>query len=138
MTIGEKIKKNRQEAGLTQKQLGEALGVSQQQIAQYESGKRTPKVDTLVRIARALNTSIVSLFDNTVWNIPTENIGELKKALESDSKSLHEIKENTLILYFKQLNDAGQEKAIENIQLLTKIPEYQVSTATENSHKALE
>lgn len=132
MTIGERIKKKRREAGFTQKQLGEALGVSQQQIAQYESGKRTPKVDTLVRIANALNTSIVSLFDNTVWNIPTENIGELKKVLESDSKSLYEIKENTLILYFKQLNDAGQEKAIESIQLLTKIPEYQIPSATKN------
>lgn len=62
MTIGEQIKKYRKEAGLTQKQLGEKLGISQQQIAQYESGKRVPKIDTINNIAGALNMGVRRLY----------------------------------------------------------------------------
>ena len=37
MSIGEQIKKYRNEVGLSQKELGEKLGVSQAMIAQYEN-----------------------------------------------------------------------------------------------------
>lgn len=57
MNIGEQIKKYRKEAGLSQKELGERLGVSQQHIAQYESGKRIPKIETIIKIATALDIS---------------------------------------------------------------------------------
>lgn len=54
MTEGERIKLKRKEAGLTQKQLGERIGVSGAMIAQYENGLRRPKIETLRRIANAL------------------------------------------------------------------------------------
>ena len=37
MTIGDRIKKARQEKGLSQKELGRKLGVSQQMIGQWET-----------------------------------------------------------------------------------------------------
>ena len=49
--IGRIIKEARKEKGLTQKELGEKLGVSYQMIAQYESGRRKPKIETLKRIS---------------------------------------------------------------------------------------
>ncbi len=49
--IGRIIKEARKEKGLTQKELGEKLGVSYQMIAQYESGHRKPKIETLKRIS---------------------------------------------------------------------------------------
>ena len=52
--IGENILKYRKANKLTQKQLAEKCKMTQQQIAQYETGKRIPKIDTLVRIAIAL------------------------------------------------------------------------------------
>jgi transcriptional regulator with XRE-family HTH domain len=36
------IRRARREAGLTQSKLGEAIGVSQQEIAKYEAGTRDP------------------------------------------------------------------------------------------------
>lgn len=54
MTTGEKIKKARKAAGLTQKQLADSLGVSESFVSQYESGKREPKYQTLVKLAAAL------------------------------------------------------------------------------------
>ena len=54
MDISEKLKTARLKANLSQKALGDKLGMSQQMIAQYESGKRKPKIETLRRIADAL------------------------------------------------------------------------------------
>lgn len=62
MGIGEQIRKYRKEAGLSQIELGKRLGVSQQQIAQYENGKRTPKIETINNIACALDIGIKKLY----------------------------------------------------------------------------
>lgn len=54
MTTGEMIKAARKKAGLTQKELGAMIGVSGAMIAQYETGVRIPKLDTVQRIAEPL------------------------------------------------------------------------------------
>lgn len=53
MEVNGKIKQARKKAKLTQKELGEKLGVSQVMIAQYENGTRKPKFETLQKIANA-------------------------------------------------------------------------------------
>ncbi|MCM1154246.1 MAG: helix-turn-helix domain-containing protein [Roseburia sp.] len=58
MNIGDNIRECRKKAKLSQKELGKKLGVSQQHIAQYERGKRQPKIETLRKIANALGVSI--------------------------------------------------------------------------------
>ncbi|MBD5479573.1 MAG: helix-turn-helix transcriptional regulator [Lachnospiraceae bacterium] len=58
MNFGESIKKIRKEKGFTQKQLGEKLGVSQAAIGQFESNKANPKIETIQKIADALNVTI--------------------------------------------------------------------------------
>ena len=63
MTIGENIKKYREKKGLTQKELGAALGLAEITIRQYESNKREPKYEILFSIADALNISIDDLMN---------------------------------------------------------------------------
>ena len=63
MTIGKKLRQCRLEAGLSQKELGEKLNVSQAMIAQYENGKLTPKLYTLEKISNALNIETSELID---------------------------------------------------------------------------
>ena len=63
MTVGERIRAARKEAGLTQKQLGEKLGVSAAMIGQYETGARNPKIGTLIKIADALVINVNELVD---------------------------------------------------------------------------
>ena len=58
---GDKIRKLRKEKGLTQKQLGELCGIADSNIRKYESGKQNPKLETLQKIARALDVPILSL-----------------------------------------------------------------------------
>lgn len=60
MTIGENIKRIRQEKGLTQKQLGNLCNPSMADsaIRRYEAGKANPKIETIQKIADALNVSL--------------------------------------------------------------------------------
>lgn len=61
MTIGERIKRARENAGMTQLELGEKLGVTQQMVGIYEKNKRSPKTETLERIAAALEIPVTDL-----------------------------------------------------------------------------
>ena len=63
MNIGERLRALRKEAGLTQKELGERLGVSASMIGQYETNLRKPKYETLERIASVLDVSISEFID---------------------------------------------------------------------------
>ena len=54
MTFGEKIREERLKAGLTQQQLADRLKVGNNQISQWETGKRKPKLLTLRKIAKAI------------------------------------------------------------------------------------
>lgn len=65
MTTGEYIRKIRQEKGLSQKELGKKFGVSQQMIGQWENGNSIPKMETLQKIADALDTSVAELMGLT-------------------------------------------------------------------------
>jgi Predicted transcriptional regulators len=58
MTTGQNIKKIRKEKGLTQRELADILETTQQNLAQYENDKRNPKIETIEKIADALNVSI--------------------------------------------------------------------------------
>ena len=61
MTIGENIRRIRKERGLTLKQLGDAVGVSEAYIRAYESGRRNPKQQSLEALATALHVNVEAL-----------------------------------------------------------------------------
>lgn len=58
MSMGQQIKAMRELRGLTQKELGQKLGLSFQAVAQWENDLRNPKFETLQKIAEALETPI--------------------------------------------------------------------------------
>ena len=51
VTIGEKIRYERQKKNLTQKEFGQILSITQNALSMYELGKRIPDVPMLRRIA---------------------------------------------------------------------------------------
>ena len=59
--LKDNIKKARLDAGLTQKEVAEKLGVAQAQYARWESGGRNPKDETVERLAKIFNTSFETL-----------------------------------------------------------------------------
>lgn len=63
MTLADKLKEARKNAGLTQTELAEKLCVSRQAITKWETGKGIPDVDNLRTISKTLNVSIDFLLD---------------------------------------------------------------------------
>jgi transcriptional regulator with XRE-family HTH domain len=59
--VGANAARLRKEAGLTQEQLAERSGLSQQYISGLERGRRNPTVVTLYELAQALGVSHVEL-----------------------------------------------------------------------------
>lgn len=57
--------KYRMDHGLTQQQLAERVGTSYSQISRIESGRQKTNLDTLLRIAHALDPKIVIGFEGT-------------------------------------------------------------------------
>lgn len=58
MDFGESLKRIRERKGLSQEQLAKKLSVAQSTVGMWESGKRTPKLHELNRLARALNITV--------------------------------------------------------------------------------
>ncbi|MEG0619221.1 MAG: helix-turn-helix transcriptional regulator [Bacilli bacterium] len=61
MTIGETLKEKRTENKLTQEQLSEKILVSRKTISNWETGKTTPDIDSLIRLANLFDLSLDNL-----------------------------------------------------------------------------
>ena len=59
--VGRNVKRTRQEKGLTQEQLAELSGFSQQYISGLEQGRRNPTVVSLYEFATPLGVSHMEL-----------------------------------------------------------------------------
>jgi predicted transcriptional regulator len=57
--VAEKVAARRQEKGYSQRELAELVGTTQSAIARLERGGRPPRIDTLLRIADALECDLV-------------------------------------------------------------------------------
>lgn len=54
MSLGDELRKGREAAGMTQEQVAFAAGIDRAYLSQLENDRKSPTVDTLVRICRAL------------------------------------------------------------------------------------
>ena len=61
--ISAKIKEYREKAGLTQAQLGAAIGYERSTIARWENGSLEPFASVVKAIADVLNISVAKLYE---------------------------------------------------------------------------
>ena len=64
MTLGEKIKEARKQAGLSQEQFAEKMNVSRSAVAKWETDKGVPDISNLKVMSKLLNVSIDRLLDD--------------------------------------------------------------------------
>lgn len=100
----ENLKRLREESGTTQRQLAEAIDVSQQSVNKYENHNIEPDIETLIRIANYFNTSVDCV------------IGHGKASINSADPDTLELSaaESVLILRYRRL-DPKQRKCIETV-----------------------
>jgi transcriptional regulator with XRE-family HTH domain len=66
--FGENLLRVRQARKLSQESLAELAGVHRTQITLIETGRRQPGIETVVRLAGALEVSTESLFEGIRWD----------------------------------------------------------------------
>lgn len=116
----EALKNLRKQKGITMKQLGLIIGVSESTISLYESGKRQPDYETLKHFADYFNTSVDYLLGRE----------------EKNTNSIIYIKETSLIKKIKKLNQIDLIKAEAYVDGLLESNDYsdEMRIAAENSH----
>lgn len=83
-TIGEKIKKVRNERNLSQRRFGEKVGLSSKTISAYERGLVTPPLHILERISE--------IFNVTLFELPSKKRSNLINKVQDLESALSEIK----------------------------------------------
>lgn len=78
---GNKLKKMRENKGLLQKEVADALKISTSTIGMYEQNRREPDNETLKKISNYFNVSTDYLLDNTPKKSEEEEIEILKQLL---------------------------------------------------------
>ncbi len=84
MALNENIKNARLKMNMTQRDLGNAIGVSHNTISDWENGNHQPDADTVMKLCKVLNVDANYMFDwdekvaatdlkNTLKNILKEN-----------------------------------------------------------------
>lgn len=114
MSVSDNIQRLRKERKLTQANLAKKANISEISIRKYESGDRAPKLETIRKIALALEVSVGDI-------LPFEDGFKLWRQ-EKDEKRQKE--EKQLLGNYKQLNEAGREEAQKRVQELTEIKRY--------------
>lgn len=61
MTLGQRIKQLRKERGWTQRELEQRAGLENRNLTRYESDKVRPRLESLTKIAEALEVSVDEL-----------------------------------------------------------------------------
>jgi len=82
--FGAQVKAARMRRGLTQVQLADAVGVSEQWIRKIEAGEASPSFDTIEGLGRALATPIGDLFEEGRVSSVGEAITVAAEPLKAD------------------------------------------------------
>lgn len=61
--LGQTLKKLRENCGYTQQQVADALNLERSTYTYYETGKTTPDINTIVKLARIFNVSYIDIFE---------------------------------------------------------------------------
>ena len=95
MSLDERLKEARKNAGLSQKEVSERTGIAKSTLSEYESGKTTPTMNALYKIMNVIGVSADFLFQDEVENHETvlteresELIGYSRKLSENNQKKL--------------------------------------------------
>lgn len=63
--LGDAIRRRRQELGMSQEQFAEVVDCHRNFVGRVERGQQNPTVDTLVRIAKALDCTVREIVNDT-------------------------------------------------------------------------
>lgn len=122
MSFPKHLKELRKKHSLSREQLSEKLELSYSTIAKYESGERSPEMETLQKLADIFDVSVDYLLGRTENPaiIGSDSFPEAKKEQEEvDPAQLERLKK--LIDIFKSASPEGRELMIQNMKMILEL-----------------
>lgn len=112
--IGERIRALRLDAGMTQEELAQRIGLKKQNISRYENSRVEPNIRTAKRIAEALGVSLEEMAVGvTVSETPISS--ELE---QFSSAAILTEDEQELLAKYQQLTELNKGRVLQQIDTL--------------------
>lgn len=118
MSFSSRLRQAREQAGFTQQDFAEKLGITKSAVGNYENGVSSPKWDVLLRIFDVLQVEPNFLYQDSFSS-------ELSGAVQLTPR------QSALLSSFDQLNEEGQTKAVEYVEDLVLTGRYKKCSASE-------
>ena len=116
ISFSSRLRQAREQAGFTQQDLAEKLGITKRCRWYYENGVSSPKWDVLLRIFDVLQVEPNFLYQDSFSS-------ELSGAVQLTPR------QSALLSSFDQLNEEGQTKAVEYVEDLVLTGRYKKCAA---------
>jgi len=110
-SFGNRLREPRTAAGMTQEQLGFALGVTKASISEWENGRKTPSFRVLAELRNALKRSVDELVCGASDINSTEVNAGGRNELRADSTQ-----ERALLVRFRALSAKKREAFLEMLK----------------------
>ncbi|SJZ78581.1 helix-turn-helix domain-containing protein [Selenihalanaerobacter shriftii] len=161
MTLGEKIRETRKKRGLTLKESSRKIGISYSFLSAIERNIKSPSLITIKQISKALNISIIHLFNNQSEKLKVGNklkllrkkrnlsISKLAKLTDIDEEELIKLENNEIqsdLKMIKKLTDVLKvnidyflTKNVEELkvgQRIKEVRQYRGMTVTKLAEKS--
>lgn len=114
--IGKRLRELRVKKGLSQQELGNAIGVTKVSVCGYESGTRIPNLEKLIRIADTLETTTDYLLGREISVNNDENKTHIGYVSYEDVSFILELRHYPN-LYNKIIKDTKRAASIINKRL---------------------
>lgn len=113
MEFSERLKKLRKDAGLTQVDVANKLGISQPAYASWERGIKKPTQDNLVKLSKILYVSVDYLLGNTENKQTSDVLENIELLFRMNSEGLTEdekaVFKKELIAFMEERKKAFEE-----------------------------
>ena len=114
MSFGSRLRQRREQLGLTQQQLAEALGITRAAVGNYEQEVSSPKADILYDVFDALKCDANFLFQ--------DEMKSFNSGIEPKDSAIQPV--HPLLTIYENLNKEGQEKLMSYANDLAEMPKY--------------
>ena len=109
MSFGSRLRQRREQLGMTQQQLADALGITRAAIGNYEQEVSSPKADILYGVFDVLKCDANFLFQDEMSELSAQPVT------------------HPLLQLYDSMNPQGQQRLMEYAQDLADMPKYKKS-----------
>ena len=112
--IGERIRALRLDAGMTQEELAQRIGLKKQNISRYENSRVEPNIRTAKRIAEALGVSL----DEMAVGVTVSEAPISSELEQFSSAAILTEDEQELLAKYQQLTELNKGRVLQQIDTL--------------------